>query len=181
MGSEQKERVLVVHHDAGLAEAEATSLRRLGYDVEQCAGPRKSACPVMRGEPCPAVERADVLVYDVWATTESDGGRRLIEELRELYPDIPVVLTAPGMMLDWVETEGAHKVTPFVGVPTAATLDAAIREALGEARELVGAGARTVGQTSSEARDRVVTKKSGPVESEDQITVRAHWPLVAGD
>jgi len=142
MGSESRERVLVVHHDAGLAEAEATSLRRLGYDVEQCAGPAKSACPVMRGQRCPAVERADVLVYDAWATTESDGGRRLIEDLRELYPDIPVVLTAPGMMLDWVETEGAHKATPLEGVPTSARLDAAIREALGEASELSGAGAR---------------------------------------
>jgi len=135
MESGHRNRVLVVHHDAGIAEAEATSLRRLGYDIEQCAGPKNAACPVMRGERCPAVERADVLVYDVWATTESDGGRRLIEELRELYPDIPVVLTSPGMMLDWVETEGAHKVTPLVGVPTSASLDAAIREALSEAGE----------------------------------------------
>ena len=142
MGAEQKERVLVVHHDAGLAEAEASALRRMGYDVEQCAGPAKAACPVMRGERCPAVERADVLVYDVWANTESDGGRRLIEQLRELYPDIPVVLTAPGMLLDWVETEGAHKVTPLEGVPTSTRLDAAIREALGEAGEVAGAAAR---------------------------------------
>ena len=141
MGLERKERVLVVHHDAGLAEAEATSLRRLGYDVELCAGPAKSACPVMRGERCAAVERADVLVYDVWATTESEGGRHLIEQLRELYPDIPVVLTAPGMLLDWVETEGAHKVTPLEGVPTSTKLDAAIRQALGEARQLAGVAA----------------------------------------
>ena len=138
MEPEHTKRVLVVHHDAGIAEAEASALRRLGYDIEQCAGPAKSACPVMRGEHCPAVERADVLVYDVWATTDSDGGRRLIEELRELYPDIPVVLTAPGMLLDWVETEGAHKVTPLEGVPTSANLDAAIREALGETSQLAG-------------------------------------------
>jgi DNA-binding NtrC family response regulator len=142
METERRERVLVVHHDAGLAEAEATSLRRLGYVVEQCAGPAKFACPVMRGERCLAVERAEVLVYDVWATTESDGGQRLVEELRELYPDKPVVLTAPGMLLAWVETEGAHKVTPLEGVPTSARLDAAIREALSEAGELAGAGPR---------------------------------------
>ena len=143
METERKERVLAVHHDAGIAEAEATALRRLGYRVEQCAGPAKSACPVMQGERCPAVERADILVYDVWATTDNDGGRRLIEELRELYPDVPVVLTAPGMLLDWVETEGAHKVTPLVGVPTAARLDAAIRQALDEASEIAGTGARS--------------------------------------
>ena len=138
--SERKERVLVVHHSEGVAVAEADALRGLGYEVELCSGPARFACPVMRGERCAAVERADVLVYDVWATSESDGGRRLIEGLRDLYPEIPVVLTAPGMLLNWVETEGAHKVTPLEGVPTTARLDAAIREAL--SGEVSGAGAR---------------------------------------
>lgn len=133
-------RVLVVHHDIDMADQEADSLRRLGYEVEQCSGPRyeveqssallSNACPVMRGEPCAAVERADVLVYDVWSTTESDGGKRLIEGLRDRYPSIPIVLTAPGMELDWVETEGPHRVVPLVGIPTADRLDVAIREAL---------------------------------------------------
>ena len=85
----------------------------------------------MRGEPCLAVERADVLVYDVLSTTESGGSQRLVEGLRDLYPDIPVVLTASGIELDWVETEGPHGVVPLVGLPTAVRLDAAIREALG--------------------------------------------------
>lgn len=123
-------RALVVHHDIDMADQETDSLRRLGYQVEQCFGPSAYSCPVMRGEPCLAVERADVLVYDVWSTTESDGGRRLIEGLRDLYPSIPVVLTAPGMELEWVETEGPHRVVPLVGIPTADRLDAAIREAL---------------------------------------------------
>jgi DNA-binding NtrC family response regulator len=123
-------RVLVVHHDIDLADQESDSLRRMGYQVEQCHGPGYHACPVMRGEECAAVERADVLVYDVWSTTESDGGRRLIEGLRDVHPDVPVVLTSPGMELDWVETEGVHRVVPLVGVPTAERLDEAIRRAL---------------------------------------------------
>ncbi|MFV2063894.1 MAG: hypothetical protein ACC726_10345 [Chloroflexota bacterium] len=45
----------------------------------------------MEGKRCEAVERADVLVYDIWATTESEGGRRSIGQLRDLYPDIPVL------------------------------------------------------------------------------------------
>ena len=135
MGSEQKKRVLIVHRSEGVALAEADSLRNLGYEVDTCSGPARFACPVLRGERCADAERADVLVYDVWATTESGGGRHLIEGLRELYPEIPIVLTAPGMLLDWVETEGPHKVTPLVGVPTTARLDAAIREALSGARE----------------------------------------------
>ncbi len=130
-------RVLVVHHDVDMADQEVEALRLAGYDVEQCTGPLVHACPVMRGEPCDAAERADVLVYDVWATGESDGGRRLIGNLRELYPDIPVVLTAPGLELDWVEEEGVHAVTPMTGPTDRVHLTAAIEAALA-GRVLVG-------------------------------------------
>jgi DNA-binding NtrC family response regulator len=123
-------RVLVVHHDIDLADQEVDSLRRLGYEPIGCSGPSGFSCPVLRGEHCPAVEGADVLVYDVWSTMETGSGRSLIESLREMHPEIPIVLTAPGMELDWVEVEGAHKVVPLVGIPTAEKLDAAIKEAL---------------------------------------------------
>ena len=128
-------RVLIVHHDIDTADQEADSLRRLGYEIEQCWGPSHASCPVMRGEPCVAVERADVLVYDVWSSGEAGGARRLIEGLRRFYPDTPVVLTAPGIELDWVEVEGLFAVVPLTGVPTAARLDAAIRKALGVATQ----------------------------------------------
>lgn len=123
-------RVLVVHHDTDVADQEVDSLRRVGYTVEQCAGPSHGPCPVLHGRRCPAVERADVLLYDVWSSGDSDSGRVLIEQLREQHPDIPVVLTAPGIELDWVETSGVHAVVPLVGLPTAARLDDAIGEAL---------------------------------------------------
>jgi DNA-binding NtrC family response regulator len=123
-------RVLVVHHDVDLADQEADSLRRMGYEPVGCAGPSGGPCPVLRGEHCPDVHDADVLLYDVWAASETGAGRTLIEGLREMHPEIPIVLTAPGMELDWVETEGLHKVVPLVGVPTAEKLDAAIKEAL---------------------------------------------------
>jgi DNA-binding NtrC family response regulator len=123
-------RVLVVHHDIDLADQEADSLRRMGYEPISCAGPSDAPCPVLRGEHCPDVHEADVLVYDVWAASESGSGRALIEGLREMHPEIPIVLTAPGIELDWVETEGIHKVVPLVGTPTAERLDAAIKEAL---------------------------------------------------
>ena len=123
-------RVLIVHHDIDLADQEVDSLRRLGYEPLQCSGPSAHSCPVLRGEHCPDVHNADVLVYDVWSTMESGSGRTLIEGLREMHPEIPIVLTAPGMELDWVETEGIHKVVPLVGPPTAERLDAAIKEAL---------------------------------------------------
>ena len=123
-------RVLVVHHDIDLEDQQVDTLRRLGYDPVGCAGPSGTSCPIMRGEDCPDVAGADVLVYDVWSTTESGGSALLVKNLREMHPDIPLVLSAPGMELDWVETEGPHKVVPLVGVPTAERLDAAIKEAL---------------------------------------------------
>ena len=125
-------RVLVVHHDIDLADQEVDSLRRLGYEPFECSGPSGSPCPVMRGDDCPDVADADVLLYDVWSTTESGGGQILVENLRRMYPDTPIVLTAPGMELDWVETEGPNKIVPLIGIPTAQKLDAAIKEALGE-------------------------------------------------
>ena len=93
-------RVLVVNHDLDLADQEVDSLRRAGYIVEQCSGPTRGPCPVLSGLPCPWADRADVLVYDVWATGDTDGGRQLIHELRTIHPEIPIVLTAPGIELE---------------------------------------------------------------------------------
>lgn len=120
--------VLVVHHDVDLADTEVDELRRAGYGVEQCSGPTAGPCPVLRGRTCWMAERADVLVYDVWAS--GDDGRALITNLRDLHPDKPIVLTSPGMELDWVETIGVHGITPLVGAPTQARLVGAVEAAL---------------------------------------------------
>lgn len=135
MEMERRKRVLAVHRSEGVTVSEAEALTRRGYEVEMCSGPAYSSCPVLRGEPCPAVERADVVVYDAWATTESESSRRLIEGLRDLHPDTPVVVTVPGILLSWIETEGPHGVTPLVGVPSGDRLEKAIHEALHRDRE----------------------------------------------
>ena len=124
-------RVLVVHHDLDLAGQEVDSLRRLGYDVTECGGPSRNVCPVLAGHRCDLAEDADVLVYDVWASGDTDGSQALIENIRDLHPDTPVVLTSPGMTLSWEETTGRHGVTTLVGQPTGARLHEAIQTALG--------------------------------------------------
>ena len=126
-------RVLVVHHDIDLADQEADALRRAGYQVTECMGPIGAQCPILRGIPCAYAEDADVLVYDAFVTGEPDGARTLIESIREIHPRVPIVLTASGIEPDWLELAGAHGVTPLVGQPTAARLDAAIREAIARA------------------------------------------------
>jgi DNA-binding NtrC family response regulator len=124
-------RVLVVHHDLDLAGQEADSLRRFGYDVIECGGPTRNSCPVLAGHPCDLAERSDVLVYDVWASGDADGARALIENIREIHPDTPVVLTSPGLELSWEEDTGPHAVTTLLGQPTGARLHEAIQAAIG--------------------------------------------------
>ena len=124
-------RVLVIHHDIDLADQETDSLRRRGYDVRQCMGPIGSSCPILSGLPCDLAEGADVLVYDAFVTGEPEGAQALIEGMREMHPQVPIVLVASGMEPEWIETAGAHGVTPLVGNPTGDRLAAAIQEALG--------------------------------------------------
>jgi hypothetical protein len=127
-------RVLVVHHDLDLAGQEVDSLRRFGYDVIDCSGPTKNRCPVLAGHPCDLAEKADVLVYDVWASGDADGSQKLIENIRDIHPDTPVVLTSPGLQQTWEESSGPHAVTTLTGQPTGARLHEAIQQAL-ETRE----------------------------------------------
>ena len=75
-------------------------------------------------------ERADVLVYDVWASGDIDSARTLIENIREIHPDTPLVLTSPGLELSWEEGTGRHAVTSVLGQPTGTRLHEAIQVAL---------------------------------------------------
>ena len=124
-------RVLVVHHDLDLGGQEADSLRRFGYQVTECSGPTHNVCPVLAGRPCDLAEAADVLLYDVWASGDAEGARTLIENIRDIHPDTPVVLTSPGLGLSWEEVAGPHAVTELLGQPTGARLHEAIQTALG--------------------------------------------------
>jgi hypothetical protein len=124
-------RAVVVHHDLDLAGQEADSLRRLGYDVVECGGPSRNICPVLAGRPCDLAEGADVLVYDVWASGDAEGARTLIQNIRDIHPDTPVVLTSPGLQLSWEESTGPRAVTILQGQPTGARIHEAIQAALG--------------------------------------------------
>ena len=123
-------RVLVVHHDLEMAGQEVDSLRRFGYEVSECGGPTRNRCPVLAGHPCDLAERADVLVYDAWASGDAEGARTLIENIRDIHPETPVVLTSPGLALSWEETSGPHAVTTVLGQPTGARLHEAIQASL---------------------------------------------------
>ena len=103
-------RALVVHHDIDLADQEVESLRRFGYQVEQCSGPTANTCPVLNGGRCQLAEDSDVLVYDAWADGDSDGSTQLIKDLRRVHPQVPIVLTFPGIGMEGFDDEPTHGV-----------------------------------------------------------------------
>lgn len=123
-------RVLVVNHDTDLADQEVDSLRRRGYEVRECLGPIGAHCPILSGHACSIVGWADVMIYDAWATGEPGGARALIEGLRHLHPDVPIVLSATGIEPDWIETAGPNRITPLVGLPTGERLASAIEASM---------------------------------------------------
>jgi DNA-binding NtrC family response regulator len=115
-------RVLVVDHDVDLADLKVDSLRRAGFEVDQCGGPTHAltACPVLNGKPCWQVEWADVLVYDVWASGFS--GEELTEDLIKQYPGKAIVLTSQGMDVGW----GGADVDTLAGSQTRGALAKAV-------------------------------------------------------
>lgn len=125
-------RALVVHHDIDLADQEVESLRRFGYEVEQCSGPTGNTCPVLNGGTCQLAADSDVLIYDAWADGDSDGAFQLIADLRRVHPQVPIVLTFPGIGMTGFDDEPAHGVVPLLGQPTGARLHEAIQQALAQ-------------------------------------------------
>jgi hypothetical protein len=125
-------RALVVHHDIDLADQEVESLRRYGYEVEQCSGPSANTCPVLNGGRCAMADRSDVLVYDAFADGDIDGAQRLISDLRRVHSSVPIVLTFPGVGMTGFDDEPAHGVVPMYGQPTGANLHVAIQQAIAE-------------------------------------------------
>jgi hypothetical protein len=113
-----------------LSDQQVDSLRRRGYAVTQCLGPIGASCPILSGQTCNLAEEADVLLYDAFVTGEPDGAERLIEGLRDLHPNVPVVLTATSFEPEWIELSGRHAIVPLVGQPTGDRLAEAIERAL---------------------------------------------------
>jgi CheY-like chemotaxis protein len=125
-------RVLVVQRDPVVAEQMAASLRGAGYETELCGGPQREPCPVIADMPCPLVDRADVLVYDAWVAGNAFGGHELVTALREVYVDLPVVLTSVDQSVGWAERDGPHRVIPLGSRPSDTELIEAIEVALGD-------------------------------------------------
>lgn len=64
--------------------------RSAGFEVIACPGPlaERSRCPALRGEPCPLVAGADVVVDAV----PDDAGRLLSEAHQRMFPGVPICI-----------------------------------------------------------------------------------------
>ena len=105
-------RVLVVHNDPAIADRVAANLQLAGYDTDTCLGPMDQQCPVVEGLPCPRADGSDVLVYDARVVGDAEGMRNLALHLRDVYADLPVVLTSVDDSAGWVTLDGPDRVVP---------------------------------------------------------------------
>ena len=91
-------RLLVESPDPVMALSHFDAYRRAGFDVTVCEGPADDAaeCPVVRGEPCPLMTEAEVVLFDL----DSDPSRRgdVLAAMRAARPELPIVVcsTAPA-------------------------------------------------------------------------------------
>ena len=85
-------RLLVESTEPGLDISNFDAFRCAGFEVTVCAGPASEAgeCPVVRGDSCPLMSEADVVLFDL----DSDPPTRseVLAAMRATRPDLPIVV-----------------------------------------------------------------------------------------
>lgn len=84
---------LLIEDPSATSFGDFARFRAYGFEVAVCAGPEFGGCPLVRGEPCPLVEDADVVL---WALDLDDPrSRAVLRTLRSTHPETPVVVRLP--------------------------------------------------------------------------------------
>jgi len=87
-------RLLMESRAPGVDIANFDAFRDAGFDVTVCEGPDESPdCPLVRGEPCPLVDEADVVLFDL---DDLPARWAVLDALRASRPALPVVVRAQG-------------------------------------------------------------------------------------
>jgi hypothetical protein len=92
-------RLLVESTEPGMEISNFDAFRNGGFEVTLCQGPAADAreCPVMRGEPCPLMTEADVVLFDL--DSDPPVRSKVLAAMRANRPDLPIVVrsaaTAP--------------------------------------------------------------------------------------
>jgi hypothetical protein len=99
-------QLLVESPDPLLAIANFDAFRDAGFQVMVCGGPGVDAheCPVVRGEPCPLMAAADVVLFDLdgdppgRSEVLTASRSEVLAAMRANRPELPIVVmsTAPA-------------------------------------------------------------------------------------
>ena len=80
-------RVLIEDDHPALAVSDFSLVEQAGFEGAFCSGPGAdpAACPLLQGQPCPAVAGADAVLHGL------DPGLGIAAAIRRRYPGTPVV------------------------------------------------------------------------------------------
>ena len=86
-GSERP-RVLIEDDHQALAISDFSLFEQAGLDIAFCSGPGEDprACPLLRGEPCPVLARAEAVLHGL------DPALGIAAAIRGQHPGLPVVV-----------------------------------------------------------------------------------------
>jgi hypothetical protein len=121
-------QLLVESPEPGLAISNFDAFRDAGFEVMVCGGPGLDAreCPVVRGEPCPLMAAADVVLFDL----DRDPPRRsevlaasrsqVLAAIRASRPGLPVVVMSAAPAAETAQGCATIRPTTSVGGQVAA-------------------------------------------------------------
>jgi hypothetical protein len=81
-------RVLIEDNHPALEVSDFSLFEQAGLDIAFCSGPGQDprTCPLLRGEPCPVLARADAVLHGL------DPDLGIAAAIRRQHPGLPVVI-----------------------------------------------------------------------------------------
>ena len=92
-------RLLVESSDGAVAISNFDAFRDAGFEVTVCEGPTGDAgeCPVVRGESCPLMAEADVVLFDLDLDPDLTRRSEVLAAMRVGRPDLPIVVRSTAL------------------------------------------------------------------------------------
>jgi hypothetical protein len=120
-------RLLVESPEPGIDIDNFDAFRYAGFEVTVCEGPASDVreCPVVRGESCPLMSEADVVMFDL----ADDPARRaeVLAAMRATRPDLPIVVRSAGPLPETARGCPAILTTTSINGQVSALRKAALR------------------------------------------------------
>jgi hypothetical protein len=119
--------LLMESRESGLDISDFRAFQCAGFEVSVCEGPTAPAaeCPVVRGEPCPLLAEADVVLFDV----DSDPATRseVLAAMRASRPELPIVVRSDAPPGAGTHADPTIRITTSVNGQIAALQKAVLR------------------------------------------------------